>query len=627
MSDKKLINEMLLDLSTSKQIRNSVADLSEEDLMSGLEVQTEILNTWIKASKNMVNAQLFSKRTPIGTVISQNKRINSCYALKNSESEIRPALNQIILIYDEKFDEIISGVIENFKPLKSGSNETIIMVIDLLFIHQNAKLIKRKRVTQLISDECLVFDTTPEEVEKIFGIPDTGVKLGICSNNGDIIETKLGGPLYYLLKPELLKTHLMIGGVTGQSKTIFLKNMLYDLAVHDFNVSTNMTIFDLQGDLVQILEPMREELLDKNLKEIYKDGGISEFSGLKEKIINDDILFLKPFYIEPHGFLEMFPWINFGLSSIHITNSEDLTSIIPGLTKKGTQTLVQIFTLFMSERLENNVHFNFDEFFEFVNNGIQVDDKGKRSYLWGLQGQKDSIEATASVGDAMIRQLKVFKTLRVFDQVPEIDVGTLLNKRLVFIYFPDSPGYTQVRSVMLLDLLTRIYYAKRLNIDQAIKNNLIVIDEAHELLPKKQRGSDLSDDFFKFIEKRFTRIAKEGRKYGISLVISTQILSELNDEVKFNAQTRIFFKLSEKDLDSLNLDKDSIKLIDNLKKGYAVIYSRDNLEIGRSIEVKILPPVFLHCDPRTADKYFQSTVEEIIKERKKYEASIASKKT
>jgi len=73
------------------------------------------------------------------------------------------------------------------------------------------------------------------------------------------------------------------------------------------------------------------------------------------------------------------------------------------------------------------------------------------------------------------------------------------------------------------------------------------------------------------------------------------------------------------------LDKDTKYLVDCLKKGYAVVYSRDNLDVSRATEVKVMPPVFLHCDPREADKYFEAAVEEIKAERKKLENKKAAK--
>jgi DNA helicase HerA-like ATPase len=624
MVDNKLVQEMIADLSNTRQNRNAIIDLNEDELTAGLENQVQTLKKWIQTSGSQSKAQLFAKRTPIGTIITHNKRLDSCYVLQASKSENRPAMNQFVLIYDQKYDDIVSGIVENFKPFKTSKKgeEGLIIVIDLLFSHNDVTLRKRKHISQLISDDCLVFNVTPDEIQKIYGIPETGVNLGICSHNGDIINTKVGGPLYYLLKPELLKTHMMIGGVTGQGKTIFLKNMIYDLAVHDFEVSNNMVVFDLQGDLVQMLEPMPEKMIGKDFKELYKDLDIKEFTGLKQKITNDDSLFLKPFYVKVHGFLEMFPWTDFGLNSANIETGEELVSLLPNLTKQGSQTIIQLYSMFM---LERETLFKFEEFYQFVINGVSVNERGIKNYRWSKKDESDSIEAPRSVADAVIRQLKVLQSLQVFDKVPEMNVDTLLNKRLVFIYFPDYQGYTQVRSIMLLDLLSRIYYMKRENIDKAIKNNLIVIDEAHELLPKRRKDSDLSDEFFKFIEKRFTRVAKEGRKYGMSLIITSQILSELNDEVKSNAQTRVFFKLSEKDLKDLDLDKDTKYLVDGLKKGYAVVYSRDNLDVSRATEIKVMPPVFLHCDPREADKYFESAVEEIKQERKKLETKKSSK--
>ena len=644
--NRKLIREMLSDITTTRQM----IELSSEEFKIGLDSQVEVLQKWIESLKDNAKAHLFTKRIPLGTVIPQYKKLNSNYILYNENSGIRPAINQLVLIYDPIYDDLISGVISNFKPHQKGGQEGIIMVIDLMFLHLDAKLNKRKHLTQLISDDCLIFAASSEEIVKIYGMPEKGITLGICSNNGDIIETKIGGPLYYALRPELLKTHLMVGGVTGQGKTIFLKNLIYELAIHggdDFfgsdpsnfkSVSNNAIIFDLQGDLVQVMEPMVKELIPDHYKQQYDSLNLKEFIGLKKKITNSDILFLKPFYVKPTGFMELFPWTDFGLDSKNIKTGEELTSLLPGLTNKGSQLIDQLFSMYMISHMDesNESHFNFNEFYEFVMDGVQTNEKGKKYYKWietdvsdySKTGEfdpnnpmehvekKDTIEATVTVADAMIRQLKVFKTLDVFDKVPELDIDKLLTKRLVFVYFPDYPGYTIIRSIMLLDILSRVYYIKRHNVDHAIKNNLIVIDEAHELLPRKRKSSDISGEFFDFIEKRFTRIAKEGRKYGISLVISSQILSELNEEVKFNAQTRIFFKLSEKDMKDLKLDKETTRLVNGLRKGYAVVYSRDNLEIGRSTEIKVIPPIYLHCDPRIADKYFKDFIDDVKEERK-----------
>ena len=64
MADRKTIDKMILDISTTKQIRQSVIDLNEEELEYDLRNQVEILDNWMNNSKNRSKAQLFSNRTP-----------------------------------------------------------------------------------------------------------------------------------------------------------------------------------------------------------------------------------------------------------------------------------------------------------------------------------------------------------------------------------------------------------------------------------------------------------------------------------------------------------------------------------------------------------------------------------
>jgi hypothetical protein len=191
----------------------------------------------------------------------------------------------------------------------------------------------------------------------------------------------------------------MIGGVTGQGKTIFLKNLIYELAVHSTadkfseldssdEITNNAIIFDLQGDLVQILEPMKENLIKGKFKEFYEDLNLKTYSGLKQKIINEDILFLKPFYVEVNGFLDLFPWIDFGLNSENIKTAEEIVSFLPTLTRRGSQLLTQLFAAFMAA----NKFFNFEKFHDFVVEGVKRDDKGKSKCSWISEESGEHIE-------------------------------------------------------------------------------------------------------------------------------------------------------------------------------------------------------------------------------------------
>ncbi|MBD3187266.1 AAA domain-containing protein [Candidatus Bathyarchaeota archaeon] len=670
------------------------------DLREMMLDQLRKLKEWMNEEKHDKKRSIFVNREPIGTVTTPILNIGFCNALKSRDNTLRPRVNEIVLIYDKKHDEIYSGIIEELKviPRKKSERKSpddpesdFIFGIRLLSKHES-NLAIRKNIDTLISEDSFVFTATPREIEIIYGIPKKGLKLGVCSYNGDMIQTQEDF-LYYKLDPDLLKTHMYIGGLTGQGKTILLKNIIYQLAKRQFVPPVNSIVFDLQGDLVQMMKPMLEEIIPEKFKHGYEEMDL-EYEGLESLLPEDEVMFLKPYYVKVKGFLRMFKWRNFGFRSYHVTSGEELANFVPYLTDKGRTTLVALFSMFM-ERVES---FHFETFYQWVLNNRNITKKG--NYQWFLPNSNEFVEAAGSTGDAMIRELSKFRKLQVFDTVEEINTVEMLKKKLVFIYFPNIEGYSVLRSIFLMGILKDIYEKKVLELgdlrldngvhggrkdqesdtdtgstdledgnnhddmkgkDQEIDsprdgngnipdvpeppaimsreprpatgsnddegmdadgilmeegmNNLIIIDEAHELLPSRSRISHLSKDFFKFIEKEFNKIAKEGRKYGISLLVATQLVSDLNAVVEQNAQTKIYFELSPRDVKRIKPDKEVKNFLGNLKRGQAIVYSRDNLAITKATEIRIIPPVFLHCDPATAFHFFKDKIREVVKER------------
>ena len=582
----------------------------------------------------------FQNRTPLGIIIPPILQIDYVYALKYSQSIERPKINQIVLIYDNKNLEVYSGMIESIKIPKykdikikneniqkeqEEKKSLILMGIKLLFKH-GMDLNEHKKISTIISEDSFVYNAFAEEIEKILGIPDNGIQLGICTNNGEFIETN-SGPLYYNLDSDLLKNHMCIAGITGRGKTIFLKNFIMNLVKQEFDTPIHTIVFDLQGDLVQILKKMPQDLIHEKYKSLYQALNL-ELHGLEDYVTQDEILFLKPFYLETKGFLKLFPWKNFGLRSYHIQTGEDLANFMPNLTLKARSNLIMLCNSF----IECVDFFHFETFYHWIiNNKTEL--KGK--YQWILPASKTIIDIPTSTADSMIRELVRFRELNIFDVYDEIDISELLRKKIVFIYFPDKQGYSYFRSIFLLQILNQIYdykvYGKSFNRKKqgtTLKNeegneskkqryrNLIIIDEAHELLPSRKKSSGTQfNPFFDYIENKFEYISKEGRKYGLWLVVSTQMLSDLNKIVVENAQTRILFELSPDDEKLINANKLLKFYLHQLKQGEAVIYNRDNLKIGSIMEIRTIPPIFLHCDPPDADKYFEEEIKNILSKR------------
>ncbi|MFX0098793.1 MAG: ATP-binding protein [Candidatus Hodarchaeota archaeon] len=590
-------------------------ELTFSELRALMVDQIQKLKKWMMTEKKDAKRKLFINREPIGTVTTPIMNVGTCNALKYGENKERPRINQVVLVFDNMHDEIYSGLIHSLKvipkkksDLKEGEPASeFILGITLLMKHE-ANLAIRHNIDTLISEDSFVFSATPQEIKLIYGIPDDGVILGICSHNGDMITTN-EGKLYYKLEPELFKTHMYIGGLTGQGKTIFLKNIIYQLVARNTDPPINSIVFDLQGDLVQVMEAMKSEVIPEKFKPLYEELDL-KLNGVKELLDGeDDVLFLKPFYVKAKGFLKRFTWRNFGFRSYHIKTGEELANFLPGLTSKGRSTLIALYTLFMRRRKI----FDFEAFYQWIT--TSKEEVGKGNYKWESPSTNEFMESAGSTGDAMLRELSKLRSLKVLDTVEEIDTMEMLKKKLVFIYFPNIEGYSLLRSIFLMTILKNIYEKKVIDYDEveSATNNLIVIDEAHELLPSRSQISHLSSEFYTFIEKEFHKIAKEGRKYGISLVVATQLVSELNEVVEQNAQTKVFFELSPRDVKIIKPDKEVKAYFGDLRRGQAIVYSRDNLEISKATEIRIIPPVFLHCEPGKAYHYFKEEIENLMK--------------
>ncbi|MBN2150710.1 MAG: AAA family ATPase [Candidatus Lokiarchaeota archaeon] len=617
------------------------------------------------------NAGRFYLREPLGKVIVPIPQPDFCYA-GGDPNDRKPEQNQVVLVFDCPADVVYSGVVISQElKLKKGTAQkgqpnaaTLLFGIQLLARH-GMDLKESCPVTQIISEESLVFPATVGEIQEIYGIPKEGLNLGLLSQAGVPMQLN-DRSIFYRLNPELLKTHTYIGGVPGQGKTVLLKNVIYDLVTRSDELGSHVhaIVFDSQGDLVQVMKPWRESgmlrLADQS-KKIKDDLGLKD-RGLEAAIKPDDVLFLKPFYVTPTGFQQLFDWKDFGFRSYRIQTGEQLASFMPLLTAKGHELLLSLFKLFSS----CVSFFNFEAFCQWFDNNRITEKKGK-NIKWFVPNSVETVEGNPGIADAISQRLKALRSLGVFDTVEEIDTELMLNKKLVFILFPRMGGYETLRSIFLMEILKRIYQKKVVEgytvlaapapshssdeqepgavkptvggaaagqpppvpmppsqqgqgqvataDEDSVVNNLIVIDEAHELLPAKPRLSGLSKDFSKYIEQEFDIIAKEGRKHAISLLVATQQITDLNTVVEQNAQTRILFKLAKKDMVSMKLDALSQSLLANLTPGVAVVFSATNLRNRSSAEMRVVPPVFLHCDPAVAKSLYSEAIERAAKEQ------------
>ena len=95
----------------------------------------------------------------------------------------------------------------------------------------------------------------------------------------------------------------------------------------------------------------------------------------------------------------------------------------------------------------------------------------------------------------------------------------------------------------------------------------LVIDEAHLI-----RNFD-----------RIPRLAREARKYGVSLVLASQRFNDFDDDVTANAGTAVFFKSNEEDarkvakhIEHSDQQKEIVDMVRSLENHRAIYYSGVN---------------------------------------------------
>lgn len=146
---------------------------------------------------------------------------------------------------------------------------------------------------------------------------------------------------------------------------------------------------------------------------------------------------------------------------------------------------------------------------------------------------------------------------------------------------------------LVVSLIARIVFTVQQWTEKEKRNPIALFcDEAHLYIPNTTRGDTIQDSSL----KSFERIAKEGRKYGVGLVVITQRPAEVNHTVLSQSSNFIAMKLT--NADDQNVIK---KLLPDSLGNFAELLPI--LDIGEGIVVgdaSLLPSRILIDPPRNA---------------------------
>ena len=348
----------------------------------------------------------------------------------------------------------------------------------------------------------------------------------------------------------LNNSHIIIFDIHSEYKTAFPKANFIDIS------NLILPYWLLNSDELQELF-IDTEANDHNQRNVFKEAVInsrkSHFAGTDEK--KEKIHFDSPLFFEINDILQA-------------TISKNV-EMVPGAREQKAGPLNGKLSNFIS-RLEN-----------------KINDK-RLDFLLGEKSKKITFEET-------LCQLISYK-----------------EKNCANVTIIDLSGVPFDVLSITVSLISRIlfeygYYYKRLrfekNKDEETNNDiplLLVYEEAHKYVPKSEQAK------YKASKESIERIAKEGRKYGVSLLLASQRPSEISETIFSQCNNFLALRLTNPN------DQDYVKrllpdTLGNLIDKMPTLKAGEALLIGDAVVIPSIVQVD-RCDPEPSSNdilYYQ----------------------
>lgn len=301
-----------------------------------------------------------------------------------------------------------------------------------------------------------------------------------------------------------------------------------------------------------------------------------------------------------------------GLRFANIRSYEQIAPYMPNLTDLALGVLARAIRVYGGVKLE-----------DFINN-IEQDAtlRGQYIYLDKLPGYP----IHSSTFQNLIRSLRDLEELGVFDVGKAgIDINKLTEKGKISIIYMEHLNEYQ-KPIFEHYIMYEIYKNKTKIEDPGL---FIVIDEAHDVIPRKVPPGG-HKEYVNEVARVFSKIAREGRKYGINLIISTHKPRDIHQVVYDLCGNKICFRLSIDDARDVGIPSELTHQLAQFNPGFALVNAPENADISGIlpwIEIKTIIPHSLHVKPKRFFDYIKNIVLPMIKDKKTPEEAKEAKKT
>lgn len=402
-------------------------------------------------------------------------------------------------------------------------------------------------------------DASPS-LEQILDIKQNGLELGMVGFGNTPYESNNSFLTYRWDIDNLDNKHIFIVGESGSGKTVLLKNLAFQIRKH--NKNNRVILTDVQGDISQLLLWNMDNILtprltwQKKVKTMLENSQSGSFA--KE--------YLAPFQL-------VIPKIRIEDQDTDIVALKKLANMQGVVVKEISLRLHDLNAPSDVEYLYRisspQVAGLLDDIAEDIRN----------------RGEKITIERLdLALNRLLSRNTGATITLTTnglayYRSTFEAARRALFNLKYYFDKDQDSLKTEQNPFDVFKAEGTTILYLDHLNLDERLmwemqlvkwlyeqkkemSNTYVFFDEAHQIIPSTEKNSFGSPGVFERLRSNFEKLAREGRKFRINLILSTQNPKDLHEIVPEQCPTRIVMKINPKNAKYAYLD-DGLEYIAN----------------------------------------------------------------
>lgn len=391
-------------------------------------------------------------------------------------------------------------------------------------------------------------DPSPS-LEQILDIRKEGLELGMIGF-GNIPYESEGQFLKYRWDIDNLDNkHVFIVGESGSGKTVFLKNLAYQIRKN--NNKNRVILTDVQGDISQLLLWNLDNIIKPKLS-------------WQRKIEQDNIE-------EVQNYLKPFQLIIPKVWTKQDEQDEDIVRLKRLATEQGV-SVKEISLRLQDLSAPSDVEYLYrvsspqvagllDEMAEELrirNEKITIErlDLGLNRLLTRNTGATITLatngiayyRTTLEAARRALKNLKYYFDKNQEDLQKEQNPLDVFSEEGTTILYLDHLNLDE-RFMWEMQLVKWLYENKK-----EISNTYVFFDEAHQIIPRSENSFG-APGVFERLRSNFEKLAREGRKFRINLILSTQNPKDLHEIVPEQCPTRIVMKINPKNAKYAYLDE------------------------------------------------------------------------